>query len=175
MGVVCRRGECWPSADNIRPQTSYAMPEGIITIPTLNPILKTLDQVVDVDYYMPGCPPESHQITAVVELVIAALNGKAQLPPKGATIGAGDSTVCDECPRKQTKPANIAFTEFKRPHQLLMDPEKCFLAQGVVEQLVAVLRSKLDERVLDVGLAAHLGRRGHHAAAGCGLLPDGAG
>ncbi len=45
--------------DNIRPQTSYAMPEGIITIPTLNPVLKTLDQVVDVDYYMPGCPPES--------------------------------------------------------------------------------------------------------------------
>ena len=77
------------------------MPEGMITIPTFNPMLKTLDQVVDVDYYMPGCPPESHQIAAVVDLVMAALNGKAELPPKGATIGAGNSTVCDECPRKR--------------------------------------------------------------------------
>ncbi len=45
--------------DNIRPVSSYAMPEGNITIPTLYPTLRTLDQVVDVDYYMPGCPPES--------------------------------------------------------------------------------------------------------------------
>jgi F420-non-reducing hydrogenase small subunit len=108
--------------DNIRPQTSYAMPEGIITIPTLNPILKTLDQVVDVDYYMPGCPPESHQIAAVVDLVIAALNGKAELPPKGATIGAGDSTVCDECPRTR----NVkAIKEFGRIQLMHADPEPC--------------------------------------------------
>jgi F420-non-reducing hydrogenase small subunit len=52
-----------------------------------------------VDYYMPGCPPESHQIAAVIDLVIQALQGKAQLPPKGSVIGAGPPTVCDECPR----------------------------------------------------------------------------
>ena len=43
---------------NLRPRTSYDVPEGTLTIPTMNPLLKTLDQVVDVDYYMPGCPPE---------------------------------------------------------------------------------------------------------------------
>jgi F420-non-reducing hydrogenase small subunit len=26
----------------------------------------------------------------------------------------------------------VAFVGFKRPHQALLDPEKCFLAQGVV-------------------------------------------
>jgi F420-non-reducing hydrogenase small subunit len=62
------------------------MPEGEIHIPTLYPVLRTLDQVVDVDYYMPGCPPESHQIAAVIDLVVQVLQGKAQLPPKGATI-----------------------------------------------------------------------------------------
>ncbi|MBE3042751.1 oxidoreductase, partial [Candidatus Bathyarchaeota archaeon] len=114
--------------ENIRPQSSYAMPEGIITIPTLNPVLKTLGQVVDVDYYMPGCPPESHQIAAVVDLVIAALNGKAELPPKGATIGAGNSTVCDECPRKR----NVkTIKEFGRIQLMHADPELCLLEQGI--------------------------------------------
>ena len=47
--------------DGVRPQPHYQMPEGEITIPTLYPILKTLEQVVDVDYFMPGCPPESHK------------------------------------------------------------------------------------------------------------------
>jgi F420-non-reducing hydrogenase small subunit len=113
---------------NLRPQTTYDVPEGTLTIPTLNPMLKTLDQVVDVDYYMPGCPPESHQITAVVELVIAALQGKAELPPKGATIGAGLSTVCDECTRKR----NVkAIKEFGRTQLMHADPELCLLEQGI--------------------------------------------
>ena len=85
----------------IYPQTSYDVPEGILTIPTLYPVLKTLAQVVDVDYYMPGCPPESHQIAAVIDLVIQVLQGKAELPPKGSYIGAGNSTVCDECKRER--------------------------------------------------------------------------
>ena len=54
-----------------------------------------------------------------------------RLPPKGSVL-APDIALCDECPRKDTKPTDIGFTEFKRPHQMLMDPEKCFLAQGVV-------------------------------------------
>ena len=43
-----------------------------------------------------------------------------------------DIALCEECPRKDTKPTDLAFTEFKRPHQVLIDPEKCLLAQGVV-------------------------------------------
>ena len=115
--------------NNIRPQTSYAVPEGEIHIPTLNPVLKTLDQVVDVDYYMPGCPPESPQIAAVIDLVIKVLKGEAQLPPKGSTIGAGDSTVCDECPRKR----NVKLIkEFKRIQDIApADPELCLLEQGI--------------------------------------------
>ncbi len=114
--------------DHIRPQPDYKMPEGEIHIPTMLPVLKTLDQVVDVDYYMPGCPPESAQIAAVVELVIAALNGKAQLPPKGATIGAGNSTVCDECPRKRNLKAVKKFDRIQLIHP---DPELCLLEQGI--------------------------------------------
>jgi F420-non-reducing hydrogenase small subunit len=114
--------------DHIRPQSSYAMPEGEITIPKIFPTLRTLDAVVDVDYYMPGCPPESHQIAAVIDLVIQVLQGKAELPPKGATIGAGNSTVCDECTRKRNVKTVKAF---RRIYDEEIDPELCLLEQGI--------------------------------------------
>lgn len=110
------------------PRTSFDTPESEIHIPTILPVLKTLDQVVDVDYYMPGCPPESHQIAAVIDLVVQVLQGKAELPPKGSVIGAGNSTVCDECPRKR----NVkTITSFKRIYGQPIDPELCLLEQGI--------------------------------------------
>jgi F420-non-reducing hydrogenase small subunit len=114
---------------NLRPQTSFEVPEGILTIPTLNPVLKTLAQVVDVDYYMPGCPPESTQIAAVIDLVIQVVQGKAQLPPKGSVIGAGNSTVCDECPRARNVKVISAFRRIQDATPL--DPSLCILEQGV--------------------------------------------
>jgi F420-non-reducing hydrogenase small subunit len=53
------------------------------------------------------------------------------LPPKGSVL-APDIALCDECPRKASKPTDLSFTEFKRPHQKLLDAEKCLLAQGIV-------------------------------------------
>jgi F420-non-reducing hydrogenase small subunit len=116
--------------NNIRPQYEYQMPEGIINIPMFYPVLRTLDQVVDVDYYMPGCPPESHQIAAVIDVVIKALHGEGQLPPKGSVIGAGGSTVCDDCPRER----NVkTISAFHRIHEVTyIDPKICLLEQGIL-------------------------------------------
>ena len=112
----------------IYPMTSYDVPEGEIHIPKILPVLKTLDQVVDVDYYMPGCPPESHQIAAVIDLVIQVLQGKAELPPKGSVIGAGNSTVCDECKRTR----NIkSIKSFERIWGIAPNPSLCLLEQGI--------------------------------------------
>lgn len=113
-----------------RPRARYEAPEGTLHIPVLYPMLKTLDQVVDVDYYIPGCPPESHQIAAVVEVVINALQGKGQLPPKGSVIGAGASTVCDDCPRTR----NVKkISKFVRIHEVAdVDPDLCLLEQGIL-------------------------------------------
>jgi F420-non-reducing hydrogenase small subunit len=120
------------STDNpngTRPQYSFTMPEGEIHIPEFYPVLKTLDQVVPVDYYMPGCPPESHQIAAVIDLVIKVLKGEASLPPAGATIGAGVSTVCDDCPRQR----NVKMIKkFRRIQDVEHpDPTLCLLEQGI--------------------------------------------
>ena len=76
--------------------------------------------------YVPGCPPTPNITKAAVG---ALLEGK--LPPKGSVL-APDIALCDECARKKSKPTNVSFSEFKRPHQLLADPDLCFLAQGVV-------------------------------------------
>lgn len=119
------------STDNphqIYPRTSFDVPEGEIHIPKILPVLKTLDQVVDVDYHMPGCPPESHQIAAVIDLVVQVLQGKAELPPKGSVIGAGNSTVCDECQRTRNV-KNIK--SFNRIWGIAPDPALCLLEQGI--------------------------------------------
>jgi F420-non-reducing hydrogenase small subunit len=112
--------------EGMRPQTSYAAPEGTVTLPELHETVKALDQVVPVDYYLPGCPPPVKLITGALG---AILEGK--LPPKGSIL-APEMALCHECPRKDTKPDKLTFTEFKRPHQIIADPEKCLLAQGLL-------------------------------------------
>ena len=105
------------------------MPEGDIHIPVFNPVLRTLNQVVPVDYFMPGCPPESHQIAAVIDLVIKVLHGEASLPPKGAVIGAGGSTVCDDCPRERNEKLIKQFVRIQDVEHI--DPDLCLLEQGI--------------------------------------------
>jgi F420-non-reducing hydrogenase small subunit len=123
------------------------VPEGEIHIPTILPVLKTLDQVVDVDYYMPGCPPESHQVAAVIDLVIQVVQGKADLPPKGSVIGAGNSTVCDECQRTR----NVKMVKsFKRIWSIEIDPTLCLLEQGIPCNGIAT-RSGCDARCPSAG------------------------
>ena len=121
-----------PSIDNpegVVPQPVTEMPEGEIEIPVFYNTVKALDQVVDVDYYMPGCPPEPHQIWAVLEVVVAALQGGGELPAKGSVIGAGMVAVCEECPlEKNVK--NI--TQFYRPYEITPEPGICLLEQGIV-------------------------------------------
>jgi len=115
--------------NEIYPRTSYDVPEGELHIPKLEPVLRPLDQVVDVDYFMPGCPPESDQIAAVIDLVIKVIHGEAELLPKGTVIGVGNSTVCDECPRAR----NVKMIKaFKRIQDIApVDPTLCILEQGI--------------------------------------------
>lgn len=91
--------------------------------------VRSLDQVVDVDYFVPGCPPQAHQIWAVLETVIDVLRNGKPLPPKGTVLGAGQSTCCDECPRQREKKK---IRKFVRPHEIIPDPERCLLDQGIL-------------------------------------------
>ena len=111
--------------DGVEPQTVWQLPEGEVPLPEFFESVQTLDQVVDVDYFIPGCPPEAHQIWAVIELIISG----DPLPPAGSVIGAGDQTVCEECLRNREEKRVKSFV---RPHEIIADPELCLLDQGIV-------------------------------------------
>ncbi|MEA3375670.1 MAG: oxidoreductase [Chloroflexota bacterium] len=116
-----------PSTDNpegILPQTTYQMPEGEVDIPYFYNTVKTLGQVVDVDYFVPGCPPQAPQIWAVVEAVLGG-----NLPPKGSVVGASpDKTVCDECEYNREEKR---IEKFYRPHEIIAE-DRCLFDQGII-------------------------------------------
>lgn len=123
---VYEQSESTVNPEKIRPQTEVAMPEGIITLPQFYNDVRTLDQVVDVDYYLPGCPPQTERL---LEVFMAIVTG-AELPPLGSVVGARDKAQCDECERKQSDKKVIK--EFFRPWEIQDDGETCFLEQGII-------------------------------------------
>ncbi len=115
-----------PSVSNpegITPQTSYNAPEGELTIPEFYNTVKSLNQVVDVDYFLPGCPPTPEMIE---EATTAIFEGK--LPPKG-TVLAPEKALCEECPL-EIKEKKIP--EIKRPYEVIPDGKRCLLEQGLI-------------------------------------------
>jgi F420-non-reducing hydrogenase small subunit len=109
-----------------RPQPVTEVPEGEIELPELFDHVKYLNEIVDVDYFMPGCPPVVDQVWKVFQILLSG-----ELPPKGAVIGVDQKSVCDVCPREKPTPG-FRISEFKRPHEVDLDPDKCFLTQGVI-------------------------------------------
>jgi len=65
----------------------------------------------------------------VIDLVIGVLHGEATLPPPGSVIGAGVSTVCDDCPRQRNVKTIDKFIRIQDLDHL--DPVLCLLEQGV--------------------------------------------
>jgi len=108
--------------DGTTPQPVTKVPEGELEIPTMFPKVRTLAQVTDVDYFVPGCPPAPAQIWTVVQAIVSG-----KLPPKGSVVGAEDVTLCENCPREKHEKKITAFRRYatERP-----DPKVCFLEQG---------------------------------------------
>ncbi|MBU1700549.1 MAG: oxidoreductase [Candidatus Eisenbacteria bacterium] len=97
-----------------------------VRLPAFWEEVHTLDQWIDVDYYIPGCPPPP---ALVLSAVTAILEGK--LPEKGSVL-APAKALCDTCPRRKTKSENTKITKIHRPHEIIADPEICFLEQGII-------------------------------------------
>ncbi len=115
-----------PSTHNpeaVVPQEDFETEEGRLNLPRFYDTVKRLRDVIEVEYFLPGCPPPA-------ELILAAVTAIAEnkLPPVGATI-AGAKTLCDECDREKDKKV---VTEFKRPYEIIPDTRKCLLEQGII-------------------------------------------
>jgi len=115
-----------PSTSNpnsLTPKTSFKVEEGELTLPEFFDTVKTLDQTVEVDYYLPGCPPHYNLVAKAVEAI-----AKNELPTKGSVL-APEKSVCDQCPRKKEEKK---ISKIYRVYEKAPEPEKCLLEQGII-------------------------------------------
>jgi F420-non-reducing hydrogenase small subunit len=97
-----------------------------LSLPTLLSSTLPLEAVVPVDYTIPGCPPSPAVIGAAVDRILSG-----DLPPPGAVL-APNASLCETCPRKDSKPERIEVASLRRLATSAIDPQACFLAQGLV-------------------------------------------
>jgi F420-non-reducing hydrogenase small subunit len=114
------------AGSHTRPATRITVPEGELELPEFWDSVKSLDQVIDVDYYLPGCPPTPQLIANAVQAILTG-----HLPPKGAVL-AGTKALCSECRLNETKPDRLLIQDIRRITEIQLDPNKCYLAQGVL-------------------------------------------
>jgi F420-non-reducing hydrogenase small subunit len=123
---IYEESESTVNAEKVRPVPEFTVPEGVIEIPEFFNDVYPLNRIVDVDYYIPGCPPQSERLLEVFSAVVTGIG----LPPKGSVVGANEKTNCDECKRKKSDQKSIK--RFFRPWEIQDDKETCFLEQGVI-------------------------------------------
>jgi len=110
-----------------RPQRKYVTEEGVeLELPEFLPMLLPLNAVIEVDYYIPGCPPSPETTLKALKTLLSG-----ETPPRGSVLGASSRALCEECPLNKTKPDKVLVKEIKRVYNAKIDPEKCLLIQGI--------------------------------------------
>ncbi len=110
--------------DHVLPQTVTTVAEGEVTLPEFYDTVKTLAQTVPVDYFVPGCPPVAAQVWKVIQAIVSG-----DLPAPGAVLGSDPRNLCEECERVRE---GTKVKRFVRPHEIIADPNRCFLEQGII-------------------------------------------
>jgi len=111
------------NTDKILPAPSTKVKEGELTLPTFYDTVKPLDQVVEVDYFLPGCPPPPGVILDAFNAIV-----EHKLPAKGSVL-APLKSVCEEC---RWKKSEKKIQNIKRVYELETIEDKCFLEQNVI-------------------------------------------
>ena len=112
-----------------RPSPRVETEWGVLTLPELEESVRALHQLVQADYYLPGCPPSEERILDAVGLIAAVAEG-GETPPLG-TVLAPDHALCLDCERRESKTAE-RIARVVRPHEIMADQGTCFLEQGIV-------------------------------------------
>ena len=98
----------------------------VLELPAFHETVRKLSDVVDVDYYLPGCPPTPDNLAAALQSIL-----QGNLPPRGSVLGSAKA-LCETCPRNDTKPDRVTMPGIKRVLDVQLDPDTCFLIQGVI-------------------------------------------
>jgi F420-non-reducing hydrogenase small subunit len=113
--------------DGVHPQPDTTIDGHHLDLPVFFNQVLPLDQVVDVDYYIPGCPPSTDRIWDLV-MVAKDFAETGNLPPKGAVV-AGGLALCEDCPRERH---DKKIDRIVRVHEFEDDGKTCLLEQGVI-------------------------------------------
>ena len=90
-----------------------------VDLPALHEFTCPIDTFVNVDFYVPGCPPEREILTEFITNIV-----------QGRRAMGYDKVVCDECPRKRT---GESPTHMRRIIDVAeIDPERCLVEQGII-------------------------------------------
>ncbi len=87
-------------------------------ITDLEKMVVPIDEVIDVDLYLPGCPPHAHFIFESLSTLI-----------ENREIKTGQETVCAGCSRVMTKTDTATI---KGSLEGIPDDDICFLSQGYI-------------------------------------------
>ncbi|WP_136795255.1 MULTISPECIES: methyl viologen-reducing hydrogenase [Desulfosediminicola] len=82
----------------------------------LEQVVIPIDEVIDVDLYMPGCPPHAHFIFEALTAIV-----------EGREPSVRQESICGACNRVMKK---TEVAELKSSVDEVMDEELCFLSQG---------------------------------------------
>ncbi len=113
--------------EDVLPMPETKMNDFVLTLPEFQDRLKALPDVVDVDLFVPGCPPSINTIKEMLGVLKDIAMGKK--PER--KILASDKALCYECPRNNTK-SGKRIEKLYRPHEIIADDEKCLLEQGIL-------------------------------------------
>lgn len=123
-----------PTTDN--PDGVYPQPHCLVdgkydlTLPVYEDKVRTLNQIIDVDFYIGGCPPHHDHVAVAVGALVSG-----QLPAKGSWITSGKA-VCDVCTRNPAttgeRTGRAMVTHVKRTVDGIPDEDICLLQQGYI-------------------------------------------
>jgi F420-non-reducing hydrogenase small subunit len=129
----------------ILPGLDSPTPEDKVALPHFLSKAKSLDQAIEVDYYIPGCPAPAKIIKNALTLLL-----ENKLPSRGSVL-AQNKSLCESCSRKESRPEKISLKGFKRLYNTQWDPQKCFLEEGII-CLCPVTRGGCEERCIKANM-----------------------
>lgn len=130
------------------PSSAESDPAGPPVLPALEQRVSALDQVVSVDYQVPGCLPTQPLLWSAIQALVCGPQSVGKLaysatrlppalaqaitagllPPKGSCF-AGEKAVCASCSRvKEEKKFKAAL----RPYEKYEETGRCLLEQGLI-------------------------------------------
>ncbi len=106
------------------PQKITEVDEGELELTEMLDHIKPLDEHIDVEYYLPGCPPLPTQLE---DALPALLDDDIEVGKKDLI---NDKSVCDPCPMEREEKEIERLIPIQEATDI--DPDECLLDQGVL-------------------------------------------